>query len=65
MESHRKERMCYSVFASFLESLELGNWDGDNFRTNVLDVNEYAGSTFEIIIIDTPTAALIPWCKPW
>ena len=59
------EITCYSVFASFLVSLELGKWDRDNFRTNVLDVNEYIGSTSEIIIIDTPTAALIPWSKPW
>jgi len=59
------ETTCYSVFASFLESLELGEWDRGTFRTNVLDVNEYVGSTSEIIIIDTPTAALIPWSKPW
>ena len=46
---------CYSVFAGFLESLNLGKWEGELFLTNVVNVREYEGSTSEEIIIDDLT----------
>ena len=48
-----KSRTCYSVFASFLESMALGAWDDGLFRTNIADVNEYEGSDSATIVVDS------------
>jgi hypothetical protein len=65
LKSSGKKRTCFSVFAGFLESLQLGQWEGDLYRTNVVDVNEYAGSSSETIIIDSSTSKLFPGCQIW
>jgi len=49
---------CYSVFAQFLESMELGRWEGDQLRTIVVDVDEYIGSNADNIIMDSKGAEL-------
>ena len=61
-----KKITCYSVFAGFLESLNLGEWKGEIFQTNVVIVREYEGSTSEEIIIDDVTKPnFANGCEPY